>query len=218
MFDYNMIRNNVNYLKIIQLGITFCTEDGKVAPDCPTWQFNFRFDPSWGHMSAVRGRVDMNNAESMELLKLAGIDFSAHAKNGIEPTRFGELFTMSGLVLCPSITWIAFHGIYDFAYLLRILIGGDLPEKQADFLSVLHVFFPHVYDVKALLCKCPELSGGLNHVAEQLQITRIGAAHQSGSDSRVTAEAFFQILAKYFHNEVDKQYDGVLFEAHSAKA
>ena len=46
MFDYNMIRNNVNYLKIIQLGITFCTEDGKVASDCPTWQFNFRFDPS----------------------------------------------------------------------------------------------------------------------------------------------------------------------------
>ena len=43
--DYNVIRDNVNNLKLIQLGLTFCNEDGTVAMDCPSWQFNFRFDP-----------------------------------------------------------------------------------------------------------------------------------------------------------------------------
>ena len=31
-------------LKIIQLGITFADENGELAADCPTWQFNFRFN------------------------------------------------------------------------------------------------------------------------------------------------------------------------------
>lgn len=43
--DYGIIRDNVNNLKLIQLGLTFCKEDGTVADDCPSWQFNFRFDP-----------------------------------------------------------------------------------------------------------------------------------------------------------------------------
>ena len=218
MFEYNIIRNNVNYLRIIPLGLTFCTEDGKVAPNCPTWQFNFRFDPGFASETALTRRKNIINAESMELLELAGLNFANHKECGIDPVRFGELFTMSGLVLSPSVTWIAFHGVYDFAYLLHILTGCDLPEKRADFLSTLHVFFPHLYDVKSLLPNCPDLSGGLNHVADQLQVVRVGTAHQSGSDSRVTAEVFFRIREKYFHNEMDSQYDGVLYDTHSLKA
>ena len=42
--DYTIIRDNVNNLKLIQLGLTFCNEEGVVAEDCPSWQFNFRFD------------------------------------------------------------------------------------------------------------------------------------------------------------------------------
>ena len=75
---------------------------------------------------------------------------------------------MSGLVLSPSITWIVFHGVYDFAYLLHILTGCDLPETQKEFLSILRVYFPHFYDVKMMLTMCPEYTGGLNHVAELL--------------------------------------------------
>ena len=44
IFEYSVLRGNVNKLKIIQLGITMCSEDGQVALDCPTWQFNFQFD------------------------------------------------------------------------------------------------------------------------------------------------------------------------------
>ena len=44
IFEYNFLRSNVNRLKIIQLGITLCSQDGKIAEEYPTWQFNFHFD------------------------------------------------------------------------------------------------------------------------------------------------------------------------------
>ena len=77
---------------------------------------------------------------------------------------------MSGLVLSPSMSWITFHGIYDFAYLLRILLGYDLPETYNEFLDLLKIFIPHFYDIKAIMGDCHELSGGLNRVAQQMDV------------------------------------------------
>lgn len=122
------------------------------------------------HVVSFSPRVDIFNAESMQLLEMAGVDFKAHATKGIEPRRFGELITMSGLVLSPSITWVTFHGIYDFAYFLHILMGSDLPTSYEEFDTMRRVFFPHVYDVKALIMECKELNGGLNRIAQQMNV------------------------------------------------
>ncbi|KAK8792189.1 hypothetical protein JH06_2520 [Blastocystis sp. subtype 4] len=207
-FEYGIIRENVNNLKLIQLGITFCSVDGVIADDCPIWQFNFRFDPS----------VDVFNAESMQLLEMAGVDFKAHATKGIEPRRFGELITMSGLILSPSITWITFHGIYDFAYFVHILMGSDLPASYEEFDTIRRVYFPHVYDVKALCMECRELSGGLNRIAQQMNVDRVGTAHQSGSDSRVTIETFFRIRKMFFADGIRPQFDGLLYGVPAVKS
>lgn len=43
-YHYQTLRCNVDLLKIIQLGITFADENGELADDCPTWQFNFKFN------------------------------------------------------------------------------------------------------------------------------------------------------------------------------
>ena len=115
-------------------------------------------------------RTDICNAESIQLLEMAGINFKSHIKQGINHRRFGELLTMSGLVLSPSMSWITFHGIYDFAYLLRILLGYDLPETYSEFLDLLKIFIPHFYDIKAIMGDCHELSGGLNRVAQQMDV------------------------------------------------
>ena len=101
---------------------------------------------------------------------MAGINFKSHSKQGINHRRFGELLTMSGLVLSPSLSWITFHGVYDFAYLLRILLGYDLPETYNEFLDLLRIFIPHFYDIKAIMGDCCELSGGLNRVAQQMDV------------------------------------------------
>ncbi len=39
-----MLKENVDKLKLIQLGMTLSTPDGLYPPDTSTWQFNFSFD------------------------------------------------------------------------------------------------------------------------------------------------------------------------------
>lgn len=43
-YQYQLLRCNVDLLKIIQLGLTFMNEDGKNPPGTRTWQFNFKFN------------------------------------------------------------------------------------------------------------------------------------------------------------------------------
>ena len=46
--------------------------------------------------------------------------------------------------------------------------------------AVLHmqIYFPTVYDIKYLMKFCDNLHGGLNKLAEVLQVERIGPQHQ----------------------------------------
>lgn len=41
---YEQVRQNVNSLKLIQLGITLANEDKECPTPVATWQFNFHFD------------------------------------------------------------------------------------------------------------------------------------------------------------------------------
>ena len=41
---YDSIRLNVDKLKLIQVGITLCDEEGNYPKETSTWQFNFNFD------------------------------------------------------------------------------------------------------------------------------------------------------------------------------
>ena len=130
--QYQTLRCNVDLLKIIQLGVAFLDEDGNVAPGCPCWQFNFKFSLE----------DDMYAQDSIELLQRSGIDFDAHNKRGIDVHDFGELLISSGLVLMPNITWITFHGGYDFGYLLKVLTCKPLPADEASFSSCYEHIFP----------------------------------------------------------------------------
>ena len=43
---------------------------------------------------------------------------------------------------------------------------------------MLQLYFPTVYDIKYLMKFCDNLHGGLNKLAEVLQVERIGPQHQ----------------------------------------
>lgn len=50
-YQYQLLRCNVDLLKIIQLGLTFMNEDGDYPAGTTTWQFNFKFNLTWVNSS-----------------------------------------------------------------------------------------------------------------------------------------------------------------------
>ncbi|XP_020578518.1 probable CCR4-associated factor 1 homolog 7 [Phalaenopsis equestris] len=203
--NYAVLRDNVNMLKLIQLGLTFSDERGNL-PTCNTgfgciWQFNFReFDV----------QCDIYAADSIELLRRSGIDFKKNKELGIDTLRFGELFMSSGVVLNEDVHWIAFHCGHDFGYLLKLLTCKKLPDTQAGFFELINIFFPTLYDVKHLMKFCNGLHGGLNTLAQLLGLRRVGVSHQAGSDSLLTSRAFWKLREIYFSGLTEK-YAGVLY-------
>uniref|UniRef100_A0A182NPL4 poly(A)-specific ribonuclease n=1 Tax=Anopheles dirus TaxID=7168 RepID=A0A182NPL4_9DIPT len=182
-YQYQSLRCNVDLLRIIQLGLTFMDDDGRTPSGFSTWQFNFKFNLS----------EDMYAQDSIDLLLNSGIQFKKHEEDGIDPLDFAELLMTSGIVLMDNIRWLSFHSGYDFAYLLKLLTDQNLPSNEGDFFELLRIYFPTIYDVKYLMKSCKNLKGGLQEVADQLELRRVGPQHQAGSDSLLTGMAFFKM-------------------------
>lgn len=218
---------------MIQLGITLFKSDGSLPPPDATslpksqfhqnliptpctWQFNFKFSLE----------TDMYARESTQMLTKAGIDFERHAKHGIDPNDFGALLISSGLVLEPDVHWISFHSAYDFGYLMKLMICKPLPEDEAQFHKYLEKFFPSLFDIKFIL-KHTGVKGtvnnnqpltqeatmmvqrimtksGLQDIAEELAVARIGQAHQAGSDSLLTGQVYFKMKERVFNGTIEE--------------
>uniref|UniRef100_F1KRQ7 poly(A)-specific ribonuclease n=1 Tax=Ascaris suum TaxID=6253 RepID=F1KRQ7_ASCSU len=197
-FNYQQVSCNVNMLKLIQVGFTLTDKDGSLPPSGDVWQFNFQFSLN----------DDMYSQESVELLRSAGIDFSRHLVEGIRMADFGELLTTSGLIVDEHVTWLTFHSGYDFGYLMRSIMLQELPKEESQFFQFHKTLFPRSYDIKMLM-KQPgpvsaKLRGGLQEVADQLQVVRTGKQHQAGSDSLLTAQTFFKIKQRFFEDNWDQ--------------
>ena len=183
-FYYKYTKVNVDKLKLIQVGITLSNDKGDYPPFTSTWQFNLNFDCE----------NDLHSNESITMLYNSGIDFSLMKNKGIPHSLFAEYLLISGLVLNEKITWICFNGSSDFAYLLKYLINDILPDEEKNFLEMVNLYFPNIYDIKYLINDNEAYKGGLNKLAKELQVERIGQIHQAGSDSQVTSEVFFRLV------------------------
>jgi CCR4-NOT transcription complex subunit 7/8 len=116
----------------------------------------------------------------------------------------------SGIVLNDDVHWVTFHSGYDFGYLLKMLTGKKLPDTQVDFFKLIKIYFPVLYDIKHLMKFCNGLHGGLNKLAEQLGVKRIGISHQAGSDSLLTSSTFMKLKEIFFSGSPER-YAGVLY-------
>lgn len=161
---------------------------------------------------------DMYAPESIELLQKAGVDLQRHEEIGIEPDDFAELMITSGMVLSDETVWVAFHSCaasstpalsspslisvnsgYDFGHIVNLLTGSPLPAQEDAFFDILKTWFPHTLDVKSIVKAAqPDTKGGLQALADDLQIPRVGPSHTAGSDSLLTAAAFFKARGMYY--------------------
>jgi CCR4-NOT transcription complex subunit 7/8 len=135
-----------------------------------------------------------------------------HLRDGIETTHFAEILLVSGVVLMDNVRFLSFHSGYDFGYLLKLLTNQNLPQEESEFFELLKLYFPNVYDVKYLMKSCKNLKGGLQEVADLLEVERIGPQHQAGSDSLLTGLTFFKMTEMFFEDAIDdSKYCGHLF-------
>ncbi|MES1902133.1 MAG: CCR4-NOT transcription complex subunit 8, partial [Paramarteilia canceri] len=154
---------------------------------------------------------DMYAQDSIELLKEAGIRFQQHQINGIEVLNFARLLITSGLVLMQNITWISFHSIYDFGYLLKILTNKKLPQTEPEFISILKLYFINFYDLKLLINSKQNFKGGLQELAQIYNVERAGQQHQAGSDAHLTGKVFFALLKNEIKDEDLESFNCKLF-------
>ncbi|KAH9360892.1 hypothetical protein HPB48_003609 [Haemaphysalis longicornis] len=187
-YQYALVRDNVNRLKL----------NGEPAPDCSTWQFNFKFSVT----------EDEHGDDAIPFLTEHGIQLDKHERDGIDPNEFAQRCTTSGVVLSDSVKCLCFYGPYDFAYLLKVLTGQNLPQEESDFFELIRLYFPVIYDIKCIMPSCPGLRGGLQSVANALGVQRVGPEHQAGSDSMLTGAVFFKMREVYFGGEMDDRYCG----------
>uniref|UniRef100_A0A0D9WLK6 poly(A)-specific ribonuclease n=1 Tax=Leersia perrieri TaxID=77586 RepID=A0A0D9WLK6_9ORYZ len=192
--NYAVVKQNADELRLLQLGITLSDPAGDRCS--VTWQFNFAgFDP----------RHHPHSAASIAMLTSHGIDFPSLRLHGVDPVDFAAAFRCSGLA-CRRLTWAAFSGGYDFAYLAKVLTGGKpLPEKLDGFLDLVgEIFGPAVLDVKHLARFCGDgggIRGGLERVAAALGVRRAaGRAHNAGSDSLLTSDVLHAMVDRFFSN------------------
>ncbi|KAL6544501.1 hypothetical protein OROMI_023363 [Orobanche minor] len=188
---YAVMKQNVDALNLIQIGLTLSDAEGNL-PTLGTrfqyvWEFNFRdFDYE----------SDLHDPESISMLERQGMDFPKNRRMGIDSSYFAVLFRFSGLCFVPygRVTWVTFHGPYDFGYLIKILTERDLPGDVNVFLRLVREFFgPTVYDVKSMI-RFFGLHGGLDRVARSLNLDRVaGKSHQAGSDSLLTMHVFLTL-------------------------
>jgi len=65
--------------------------------------------------------------------------------------------------------------------MLKILTSQPLPTDESEFFDLVKMFFPNIYDVKYLMKSCKNLKGGLQEVADQLEVMFIACNAHSDS-------------------------------------
>lgn len=199
---------NVDMLKLIQLGLTFTDAQGNLprwGGELCVWQFNFRgfrlADDVYAQDSIEllkQSGIDFQQNEQRgidvqrfgELLMTSGIVLNEdirwitfHRWGQVQgPRACGDVLQQLSVLLCTLLTiWTCrLRSGYDFGYLLKILTCQPLPASEADFFELLNLYFPNIFDIKYLMKFCNNLHGGLNKLAELLEVCRRGRDGEPG--------------------------------------
>lgn len=197
---YRDLKFNVENLKMIQLGVTLSDASGNMGF---SWEFN---------LSDFDLKTDPHVEASVNLLKRNGFDFEKIGRDGIQGDVFRSKFLWV-LSRHGNLKWITFHGLYDLAYILKLLGNkNEMPRTVFDFAKEVSMNIGSVFDIKFVGRYCKGLMGGeigLNRMASILGVERCGDAHNAGSDSLLTACVHAEIKKAFAIDE--RIYLGYLY-------
>ena len=194
---YEDVRCNVDSMKIVQLGMSFFDSDGRRRR---TWEINFRdFD--------ISSPSDARWEPSVQLLKKSGIDFEKTRRAGVDSAVLSGLLRRFDWAGPRKPVWVTFQGLYDVAYLVKLLTRAPLPPTLRGFARLVGETLGRVVDVK-------HMSGshlGLVALSRSLGLTMDGtSAHQAGADSLLTGKAFSRVAERMGGLAGAAAFEGIL--------
>lgn len=175
---YQALRNSVDHLTPIQVGLAVAGSDGDLRG---VWAFNLWFDE----------RHDAHTKQALQFLRNAGLDFPRHATEGIDPKLFGARLAASRLVRFSQepVLWLTFSGTYDWAFLLKLLLGVPLPATEEAFEAALRAYIPRRHELREQL-----RHGSLERLSWEHGLQRVGPAHNAGSDALAALELYQRVV------------------------
>ena len=87
---------------------------------------------------------------------------------------------------------------YDFGYMLKILTSQPLPTDESDFFDLVKMFFPNIYDVKYLMKSCKNLKGGLQEVADQLEVVFMACTAHYNNNNNISIIIIIMACKSFF--------------------
>ncbi|ONM27288.1 putative CCR4-associated factor 1 11 [Zea mays] len=214
---YAVVKANVEELPVLQLGLTICDEEGNLPvvmdvdglPLQIAWEFHFSdFDVA----------RDPHSVESVNFLRAQGFDFVRARAHGVASADFaGKLAALLASVprWCQPPAWVAFGGAFDFAFMVKMLSGGQpLPENPQDMVArASDLLRGPVFDAKYMAEHCgrPELCvGGLRTVAAILGVPQLDPAPPSlaGPKSHTACRIYYNVMRMLEHDGAG--YDGLI--------
>jgi len=213
----------VDLLKVIQIGLTFTDPSGRLPTEdghpYNTWQFNFRFDLNFDLYAADSvqflqncgidfGRHNREGVDATlfgELLMSSGIVLSDEVRWIAFQGKydFGYLIKILSCDQLPAsqdhffdLLHTYFPNIYDIKWLLhnvhheledQVKAASKVDQSPSDVSSA---------ELPGVLPR-GQKDKGLEDLAKTLGISRIGVAHQAGSDSLLTAHVFFRLVHRH---------------------
>jgi len=175
---YALVRANVDELPIVQLGLTLCDAHGNL-PVVVDYETGHHVERAWEFNFSDVGR-HRHAPQSVEFLASQGIYFARARECGVSSAAFKS--KLAGILSAAALagrelTWVAFGGAYDLAYLVKMLGDGQpLPETRAEFMARVRALLGgRVFDAKYMAENCGrgDLRGvGLRSVAANLGVPR----------------------------------------------
>ncbi|KAH9382914.1 hypothetical protein HPB48_023539 [Haemaphysalis longicornis] len=153
-YQYSLVRDNVNLMNIIPVGMTFPDRGGNPVPSCCTRFYT---------------KTDRCDNDSIRPLVTSVKPSKEHEEDDLDLST--EPFASCGVALSESARWLAFHGGFYFGYLLKVLIGQALPNVMYVLFYFLLFELPAICDVKCITNRCPSLQGMPPRCVEDPAIT-----------------------------------------------
>jgi CCR4-NOT transcription complex subunit 7/8 len=181
-YGADVCTRNANATSLIEVGLSLFNRIGERPAGKSTFVFHLR----WSKES------ELYNPKSIELLKRSGLNFTRNSLEGVSHETFASLFSQH-LARNRRVVWLTFHCSHDVAYLQRLALRSKLSHSAADFKRNAAELFPNLVDLKTVAERVGVM-GGLEKLAAELGVARIGKCHSSGSDARLTGDVYFRAM------------------------